>query len=850
MFRFHKTHKPTEDPSQEYWYDETLATGDRLKDEWAALLQNLNTLGPTEIVRRNADLQKLLRENGVTYNVYDGHLAFARTWNLDPIPWVLNANDWATVEKGLIQRAELLNLILKDLYGPKELLKKGLIPHELIFCHKGFLRQCDHLHFPNNYPLALYSADIARGPEGRMWVINDRTQAPSGMGYALENRSAMVRVLPEIFKAQQVEKVSDFFNTFYNSLCQLAPRQKDNPRIALLTPGDKNETYFEHAYLADYLGINLVQGDDLLVKDSHLWIKTIHGLEQVDILVRRVDDVFCDPLEFRPDSRLGVAGLLEVVRKGNLTVTNPLGAGILENPGLMPFLNNIARYYFDQELIMPTVATWWCGQAKELSHVITNLDTLIVKKIDRYTGSPTLVPSQMSHYELGKLKEKILAEPYLYVGQEKVNFSAVPALVNNALEPRFAVLRGFAVANTNGYQVMPGGLTRSSPEKGLFIVSNQAGGISKDTWVISKQTEPKTQSQTTGPIQKINHQESLTSRMAENLFWSGRYSERVLATVRLLKTTLGYLLENPIQEVQGVLRERLLTSLTHLTMTYPGFVGEPGIKKIQDPQNELFALAQDEHLAGSLSFNLRNLVHSMQSVGGFLSNDTRRMIESLKDNHATIRKLKPTGYLHLNNSLDKLYNALVSLLGFITESMPREQGWLMFQTGRKVERTILISSLIRSTLVYKENGPTGQQLLEAVLKTNQLISTYRYKYRTYLNLEHALQLLVFDEHNPRSIAYQLQKLTYYLQLLAKEEQGTEIGKEQKGVLEASIKLKLTDAKELAAIGDDSFVREQLEKLLADVGNLMAQSSNSVTQKYFSHTSEVKNLIVTTNELLP
>lgn len=847
MFLSLKRNKPVEVPDNKMWYDETISQNGGLKNEWQVLLNALNKLGSTEVIQRNVDLQKLLRENGVTYNVYEGHLAMPRTWNLDPVPWVLDAADWLKVEEGLTQRAELLNFILKDLYGPKELLKKGLIPHEVVFCHRGFLRQCDGIPFGTQRPLAVYAADVARGPDGRMWVVNDRTQAPSGMGYALENRSAMMSVLPEIFKGQQIRKISDFFNIYYNSLCELAPRQKENPRIALLTPGDKNETYFEQAFLADYLGINLVHGDDLLVKDSHLWIKTIHGLEQIDILVRRVDDVFCDPLEFRSDSRLGVPGLLEVVRKGNLTIANPLGSGILENPGLMPFLNTISKHYFGEGLKLPTVATWWCGHTKERNQVFANFDNLIIKKIDRYNGSPTIIPAHLTRFDRERLIERIKHEPYLYVGQEKVGFSAVPSLVNNELDTRFSVLRGFAVGNNKGYKVMPGGLTRTSPEKGIFVVSNQAGGVSKDTWVVTAPND--LEAQTTVSVNKVYKprlKESLTSRMAENLFWAGRYSERVLATVRLLKTTISHILENQGNESALVIKERLLSALTHLTMTYPGFVGDDK-SILKEPMVHLFELAQNEDLPGSLLYNMRSLVNAMQSVGGYLSNDTRRMVENLKENGAMIKKIKPTGFLNLNNSLDKLYNSLVSLLGFITESMPREQGWLMFQAGRKIERSSLIATLVRSTLVFKDNEQVQPLILESVLKTNQLISTYRYKYRTYLNLEYALQLLLFDENNPRSIAYQLQKLTIYLKNLIDDE-NEQKSKELKIVIEANTKLIIADPSELAQSTNEDFVREKLEDLLSELSDLIAQCANAINQKYFSHTSEVKNLVATTNEI--
>ncbi|MBC7389386.1 MAG: circularly permuted type 2 ATP-grasp protein [Opitutaceae bacterium] len=841
MFLSPKKNKSVNNIIEESMFDET-TLGSELKPEWNIILENLNILGLTEIQQRNKDLQKQLLENGVTYNVYDGHLALQRSWNLDPIPWVLNANEWKTVERGLIQRAEILNFILKDLYGKKELLKSGIIPHELVYCHKGFLRQCDNISFGNNYPLALYAADIARGPDGKMWMVNDRTQAPSGMGYALENRSAMIHVLPDLFNSQRIRKISDFFHTYYDSLCQLAPNQKENPRIAMLTPGEKNETYFEHAFLADYIGVNLVQGSDLLVKDSCVWIKTIHGLEQIDIIVRRVDDIFCDPLEFRPDSKLGVPGLLEAVRKGNVVIANPLGSGILENPGLIPFLGKVCKTYFNEDFILPTVATWWCGQPKELGFVLSNLDTLLVKKIDRYTGSPTIIPSLLSKQDLAELVAKIKHEPYLYVGQEKVNFSAVPSLVNNELESRFAVLRGFAIGSRSGYSIMPGGLTRSSPEKDRFIVSNQAGGISKDTWIVAEPEHPSTSLKAF--IGKLNPRlnESLTSRMAENLFWTGRYSERVLGTLRLLKVALNYTMENSGGEYFTVVNERILCALTELTMTYPGFVGTESKESNIDAQTEIFDLCQNESRIGGLAFNLRNLVQSIQSVGGFLSNDARRMVENLKDNSSTLRKLKPLGYLNLSGGLDKTYNSLVSLLGFITESMPREQGWMMFQTGRKIERSHLIATLVNSTLIYKDIDQVQVQVLEAVLKSNQLISTYRFKFRSYLNLEQAIDLLLFDENNPRSIAYQLHKLTVYLDHLSGTREMSNTGFDQEIVLESLTMVKMADRSKLLETEEGIYIRKNLKEVLDRLQVNIGKCSLALTEKYFSHSASVQSLV--------
>ena len=476
--------------SDQFSYNEMLGKDGTLRPHWEAFFQSFNQMGNAEMQTRNGEISRLLKENGVTYNVIGDSSVVNRDWNVDSIPFLIGKEEWENAEAALVQRAELLNLLLQDIYGEQKLIKKGIVPLELVYNHIGYLRQCAGIKFPGKHSLVLYSADMARSPDGRLWVISDRTQAPSGSGYALENRNVMTRVLPELFSGLKVRHLSPYFDTLRNSLNELGSRQHQNPRIVILTPGPGNETYFEHSYLATHLGYTLVQGNDLMVKNNFVWLKTLGGLEKVDVIIRRIDDAYCDPLELREDSQLGVAGLLQVIRSGNISIANPPGSGILENPGMMPFLENISRYFLNTGLIMPTIASWWCGQPTEMKYVLNNIRSLVIKRIYRGTSRSTSVDgASLSIDELNNLKQKICRYPFLYVGQEKIGLSSTPSLVNGKIEPRKTIFRSFLVSNGNSYTAMAGGLSRTSSDALNFIVSNQSGGNSKDTWIISPEPD-------------------------------------------------------------------------------------------------------------------------------------------------------------------------------------------------------------------------------------------------------------------------------------------------------------------------------------------------------------------------
>jgi len=601
---------------------------------WKSLSENLTHLGSEELESRQKDVDWILSENGVTYNVYNDPKGLNRPWNLNVVPFVIQESEWETISKGLKQRVHLLDLVLKDIYGERKLIKEGIIPHEIVYGHRGFLRQCDHIKYNTPKSLSIYASDLSRGPDGRMWVVNDRTQAPSGMGYSLENRATTGRVLSDVYKDINVRKLSGFFQDFNEMLIKASPKVRENPNVIILTPGPHNETYFEHAYLSSFLGYPLVLGNDLIVRDGFLWMKSMNGLKRVDVVLRRVDDAYMDPLELREDSHLGVAGLLDVVRKQNVTIINPIGSGVIENSGLIPFMPSIAKYFLNENLILPQIGTWWCGQEKERSYVLDNIDKYIIKRIDRSNRESIYFASTLNEKDTKKLKERILKEPYLYVAQEKIKFSTIPNFVEGKLEPRNVVFRSFAIAKGEDYSVMPGGLVRVSPEIGNPRVSSQRGGTSKDFCVINDFPEENTASLNIKQLinTKASGLKDLPSYTGDNLFWAGRYVGRALGMSRYLRMILKELVN--IKDDKSALEDEkisiLLKSVTQITNTYPGFVGTKKEKAIINVKEEITALIFNPNKSGSLVSVLNRFSNSYYAIRNLWSSDMWRVFDEMR----------------------------------------------------------------------------------------------------------------------------------------------------------------------------------------------------------------------------
>jgi len=466
-------------------YEEAFAAPGVPRPHWEHVVQRLDSLGGEELTRRWEQARRLIRENGVTYNVYGDPQGMHRPWELDAVPLVIAPEEWEHLAAALAQRVQVLNALLTDVYGPQTLLGSGFLPPELVFAHPGFLRPCHNVRVPQNHYLHLYAADLVRAPDGQWWVLADRTQSPAGAGYALENRLVLSRTLSDVFNEGQVERLAPFFDALRKTLISLAPAHRDNPRIVLLTPGPYNETYFEHAYLARYLGYTLVEGGDLTVRDTRVFLKTLAGLEPVDVIVRRQDDAFCDPLELHQESVLGVAGLVQAVRAGQVAVANALGSGWLETPALLALLPALCRHLLSEELKLPAVRTWWCGQQEALAYVLDHLEHVSVSAAFPTSTPDTASGAMLSRVKRQRLITQLRTRPYAFVAQAPPIPSTVPVWhPAGGVEPCHLVLRAYVVATPDGYAVMPGGLTRVSTVPDTPVVSMQQKGGSKDTWVL------------------------------------------------------------------------------------------------------------------------------------------------------------------------------------------------------------------------------------------------------------------------------------------------------------------------------------------------------------------------------
>jgi uncharacterized circularly permuted ATP-grasp superfamily protein/uncharacterized alpha-E superfamily protein len=809
---------------------------------WQPFLSALKQLGMGELGRRWTEARQLIRENGVTYNVYGDPRGMERPWQLDPVPLLIGPEEAVHLDRGLVQRARLLEQVLIDLYGPQKFLQQGLVPPEFVFANPGFLRPCHGIKPSGGRFLHLYAANLARSSDGRVHVLGDRAQSPSGAGYALENRIVLSRMLPAMFQDCRVQRLALFFRALRESLRGAAPYNRDNPRIVLLTPGPFNETYFEHAYLARYLGLTLVEGGDLTVRDERVFLKVLGGLQPVDVIFRRLDDDYCDPLELRADSFLGVPGLVQAVRAGNVAVANALGSGLLESSALLAFLPALCRGVLGEDLILPTVGTWWCGNPRDREHVLANLDRLVIKPAFPSPVEPVF-GDRLSAEQKQKLIEQIRARPYRYVGQEIVPLSTTPVFVGGKLQPRQMVMRAYLVAKDDSFRVMPGGLTRVSAAPDTMIVSMQKGGGSKDTWVM-----------TTGPVStftmlssdvtpvELSRGSDLPSRLADNLFWLGRYAERAEGLTRLLRGVLVRLAEQAgldVPELPALLR----TLAWHAPPERP----EPG-KEPKPPlkmEDDVWEIVFDDQRTGSLASVLQALVRIASITRDSISLDMWRVIRSLRsdDFSAVARPAEKNGARQaLGDVLDLLDRTVLTLSAFgglALDSMTRGQGWRFLDMGRRLERSLHTLALLRGALGQIQPGGEGP-VLEAVLEVADSSMTYRRRYMGTLQTAAVLDLLLSDESNPRSLAFQLVALAEDVDRLPREADTPGRSPEQRLMLGAQTRLRLVEVNAIAEPDDDG-LRPGLQTLMNALSDELMGLSDAITRGYLSHLQPSRHL---------
>ncbi|MCK7576218.1 MAG: circularly permuted type 2 ATP-grasp protein [Chromatiales bacterium] len=828
-------------------YDEMRTPEGEVRPHWQYLLDALRTLGPAGIEERWGESRRLIRDNGVTYNPHGDPRGMSRPWELDLLPLLIRSDEWAELERGLIQRAELLNLILRDLYGPRDLVRLELIPAELTDAHPGYLLPCKGVECADGRPLVHYAADLTRLPDGRWQVISDRTQTPLGAGYALENRVVLSRVLPSVFRDSHVHRLAGFFRSMRRALTRLAPQHGEEPRVVVLTPGPRNEAYFEHAYLANYLGYTLVQGADLSVRDGALWLRTLGRLERIDAVLRRLDDVWCDPLELREDSLLGIPGLVQAVRLGNVTLANALGSGVLEHPALKAFLPALCQHLLGEELGLSDTPTWWCGDPESRARVLDDLDRLVVRPVHPALDPTPIQPGTLAPEAREQLIRAIETHPRRYIAQEPVVPATAPALIGRQLEPRPTTLRTFLIAEEEGYSVMPGGLGRvhSTPESTLPL-PGQLGGLGKDVWVLA--SEPERQ-ETLLPLSEITpavvQESAVSSRVADNLFWIGRYAERAEGLVRLLRITIFKYAERsdyPRSPASSSCLRALLEALTHQTQTYPGFLGPDAEERLSDPVPELLSLISDRSRFGGLPQTLEALGQAAYSVRDRLSADTWRIIGDIETLQASLADHPPRVLSQALDELDPLVTSLVAFSGLTQENMTHNEGWHFLETGRRLERGATTASLLRSTLVPVAGETDENMLIEAVLGVTDSTITYRRRYRGGTRVGALLDLVLQDEGNPRALAYQLVRLNRLVTELPRGDLAVGRTPAEKLALKSLTDIRLAEINQLIQIDASGQRRAYLAERLADLNLQLAALSDAITAQYFRHEEQPHSLL--------
>ena len=819
-------------------FDEVFDRDKNVRSFWKDIISDIEDAGLDVLKAKQADIDWHLEDNGVTFNVYDTHEKSAqRFWSMDPIPFVITQEEWAQITKGLEQRATLLNLIFKDLYGEKKLLKENIIPAEVVYGHKGYAPEVFDFGYKERFNLYFYATDMARGPDGKMWVINDRTQAPSGLGYAIENRLTMNSIAKELYPNIATKKLYTVIEEYKSLLLKLT--DGDLSKAAILTPGPHNETYFEHAYLSSFLGIDLVQGDDLLSKNGSLWLKSLSGLKQINTLLRRVDDRYCDPLELNEESRLGVAGLVESMREDNLTLINPIGSAILENVGLIPFMEKICEYFLGEKLLLSQIATWWCGQKKELDFVLENFDHLIIKKIDRTESIQVYFVNQISQEAKERLKELLVQNPHQYIAQEEVAFSTIPYYAGEKVEPRNAVVRTFCLKNESGYSVMNGGLVRVSAQKDSLLVSSQKGGKSKDLWILGGSEDEIPLANFFKYTQYLETSiDKISTPKAENLFWLGRYLARCITTTRLImhvikKITNFYRYEVVTSKESQII---LQNALTHMTMTYPGFLDQNNQKNLEIfPMHEIISVIKDSNRVGSLSFTISMLSNANMNLKDLLAFESSKLFDKMLHEWNEFINKNNDSTLSVADHLDDLLIYMMAYKELVKESMFKEQGLIIYEIGYKIEVALLLISKARSMLCVKLDRFIGHDVLEGMLNSVESFNAYRAIYRSSLTLENVVDFLILNPQFPKSLLQITTQLLKEFKLLPKAK--TYLTSYEEPIQKAQKLLENIRLLDLMQTQENEGIYMKLDELLVTLSGLYMECSNEFSNTYFSHYDE-------------
>lgn len=816
-------------------FDEAVTPTGQLRPGWEALFEHLGAISVTELDRRLAQAERQINIDGVAFNPYDTS-GVPRPWRLDGVPLVLQHQEWQEVSQGLEQRAKLADLLLLDLLGPQTLLHEKILPPEALFAHPRYFPAYHSLVPRPKRHLQLYAADLARSPDGRWWVTADRTRCPFGLGYLLENRLVSSQMLPSAFGKCHVQRLAPFFITLQQTLRELAHRYRENPRIAIWSKGPKSQAYFEDAFLARYLGYALVEGEDLAVRDGKVMLKTLGGLLPVEVLLRRVEDHHCDSAELSTNEHFGVAGLLEVIRNGHVSVGNSIGSAFAESPMLMAFMPSICRHFLDQDLRLPSLATWWCGRPAALKYVLENLDKLIVRRAHRSEDEPPCQPRLLSAKDREQLIARIKATPAMYIGQEQIVRSTAPVWEAGQLQAWSLAIRAFSVAKSEGYETLTGALARVSPDPQVLLHNMTSGEKSQDVWVLGDSPVAAVSLLALAGTQSELKRggAELPSRAADNLFWLGRNLERAEQLARLLRITLQQL-------TSGETADLAFGGLAHACQQAKQLTENDEHAGTSD---ELAEILTQRILDPAAAHSLRNVIRaahaSAMKVRDRVALDSLRVISDLRDTFElarTEREISPTEAIIL---LDRAITSLIALSGLASESMTRTQGWRFLDLGRRIERAYQTARTICSLIPLQYSETEATRSLEYLLQISDSFMTYRNRYLANLQLPAVLDLLVTDETNPRSIVFQLQLIHQHVEQLPRSDTQAGMTGEQRIALSQYNTIRMADVFEMAT-SDKRGELSVLHKAMGRVLDKLPELSDAISGKFLIHAGLQRHL---------
>ncbi len=811
--------------AQENRRDEALSPDGGVEEQWYDLFESINRHGLDTLKDWKNVVTRTSRERGLAYRPASIHDGIEQGWTLGPIPWIISSERWSVFEAGISQRNRLFEELLRDFYGPQRTLKEGLFPAEILLSHRGFLRALHNLPPGNGtIGLGISAFDVAKDSAGQTFVVNDRFDSPFGLGLALENRTVVNKVLPRLFARCGVRRIGQFFTDWFDYLGRCSPSGSSAPQVVILDPSDQGEDS-EVGFLANYCGISRVHPSDLTVRDGRVWIKALNGLVPVDVIWKTMPGREIDSLEAENPGSRGTAGLFEAIRGGGVAVASHPGSEVLQAPGFYPFLPKICRTLLDEDLLIPPVATWWCGKPEALSHVVNNLESMVIKPAGYHHDFSTKYGSRLSQEELSELRAQITAHPTRFVGQEELLISTIPTSRGNQLVPRGGVLRMFSfIDDKNETQVMPGGLARVSTADGV-IVSTRECGESKDVWVRSPiQEQPFSISEALSRTRLITP-DIVPSRTGENLFWTGRYAERVDLISRFAARIVDVQIKGfPHDAGFGQEHEKIL-----LKALFSVFGNKSQAKKATDTEARLSLILENEECAVGVPYNLSRFFYATQTAREEWSPASTLAISSCISGW----KAPITGdnvVTRYDSKLKILQLNLSAFLGLNLDSMTRDEGWALLDAGRRLERMFSICGLLKFLVKTSLDDEMSIFFNESILYILDSARTFQSRFHDTPSTELTTRLLLGEPDYPRSIANLLVRLNHVLQKLPPPGHH----KHPRDMIDPWIGKMYHFTSELE---NGRFQPESTLALLDEMYEFLIKLSDALTVSYFSHAEE-------------